>query len=192
MLPSIFVVLLILLPIPQAQNPQPAGGVRPCASSWNTPPESGKKRSKNGAELQQSQPGACFEVGSSALEIQEYLQAFTRQHEWKTSGEHLGEDSWAFTRELSKDELVQFIKRSPDTDRIEWTNGVGFLRVNSVALGNGFTRTVIRASFRGFGESADKFATQKKYWELESNGALEESMASALRSHFQTGSRAVP
>jgi hypothetical protein len=39
MLPLIVVVFVILFPIPRAQNPEPRGGVRPCASSWNSPPE---------------------------------------------------------------------------------------------------------------------------------------------------------
>ncbi len=189
MLPSIFVVFLILFPVPQAQNPQPAGGARPCASLWNAPPEAGKKGSKTAVEMQ-PQPGACIEMSYSALEIQEYLQSFARQKEWKVSEEHLGEDSWTFVRELSKNELLQFTKRSPDTEKVEWTSGRVSIRVSTVALGDGYNRTVIRAGFRGFGENADRFAVQRKYWEPESDGTLEESMVAALREHFRSGGRA--
>lgn len=188
MLPLIFVLIVGSLPALPTQTSQSTSAVRPCAVSWNAPSEPGKKHSKNPVEAQ-VQTGACIEMSFSVLEIQEYLQAYTRKQEWNISNEQLGEDSWTFARELTKDELLQCTKRTPETETIAWTRGTVSLRVSTVVLADGFTRTVIRTSYRGYGESTDKFAAQKKYWELESNGKLEESLVSALRSHFQSASR---
>jgi hypothetical protein len=63
--------------------------------------------------------------------------------------------------------------------------GRGSIRVhvNTVQLPDGFTRTVIRSSFRGYGRSVDRFA-MKGILELDSNNNFEDSIASALRTHF--------
>jgi hypothetical protein len=55
-----------------------------------------------------------------------------------------------------------------------------------VKVAEGFARTVIRVSFRGYGQNADQFAQQREYWGLQSNNNLEASIRSALETHFKS------
>jgi len=158
--------------------------VRSCAEGWDSAgPEAKKKRPKHAPEEPQK-AGACIELAFPPLEIQEYLQAYTRSQQWKISQERVTEDSWTIARELNKDELLGTTKRSTSMARISWTGGVVLLRVVTVQVANGFARTVIRASFRGYGQNGDQFAQQREYWELESNNNFETSIASTLQAHF--------
>jgi hypothetical protein len=159
---------------------------RPCAEGWNnTGPEAKKKRPKNAKEDPQSNAAACIELAVPQLEIQEYLQSYVRSEQWKIGEEHLTEDSWTFSRELSKDELVSATSKNTSAARVTWTGGIALVRVSTVQVADGFARTVIRASFRGYGQNADQFAQQREYWELESNNNLETSISSALKAHFK-------
>ena len=167
------------------QNTGASVVARPCAEGWDSAgPGTKKKPPKHGKGEPQNKPGACIELSFPPLEIQEYLQAYTRSQHWKISQERVTEDSWTIARELNKDELLGATKRNTNMARISWTGGVVLLRVVSVQVANGFARTVIRASFRGYGQNGDQFAQQREYWELESNNNFETSIASTLQSHF--------
>jgi hypothetical protein len=102
----------------------------------------------------------------------------------------VNEDSWTFSMELDNDQLLRGTTEDSRSRRVEWTGGGVRVHVNTTKLPDGYSRTIVRASFRGYGRSADQFATQKEYWQLESNDNFENSIVSALRSHFTTTSSA--
>jgi hypothetical protein len=126
----------------------------------------------------------------SALEIQEYLQSYARTQQWKISESGLTEDSWTFSLELDKDELLRDTMEDSNKKRVEWTGGTVRVHVNTVQLPDGYSRTIVRGSFRGYGRSTDQFAAQKGYWELDSNNNLENSIVSVVRTHFTAVSSA--
>jgi len=188
---SMLFLLAILLLIPaasSAQAPQVTGPARPCASSWNTSaPRAKKKRPKNAPREIQDSP-ACIELSSSTLDIQEYLQFDLRNQHWTIVEEHVTEDSWTFSLAMSKDDLLGATRAGSGSDKVEWRSGIAFVQISSSVLADGFTRTIVRARFRGYGETADKFALQREHWELESNGTLEASIVSKLKARFQAAS----
>jgi hypothetical protein len=177
-----------LLAAPPRQSPAPKPVVRPCGDSWNDSGSNTKKnRPKNSKKQAHPKTGACIELAFSALEIQEYLQSHAREEQWKISGDQMTEDSWTFSLELNKDELLRDISGDSKNNRVEWVAGTVRVHVNTARLPEGYTRTIIRASFRGYGRSLDQFAPQKEYWELESNNNFESAIVFALRAHFTEG-----
>jgi len=94
------------------------------------------------------------------------------------------EDSWTFSLELGREELLRNTTEDSKKKRVEWDAGTVRVHVNSARLPDGYTRTIIRASFRGYGRSEDQFAMKQEYWELESNNNFENSLVSALQTHF--------
>ena len=86
---------------------------------------------------------------------------------------------------VTKDELVGSTKAGSNSEKVQWRSGMALVQISSVTLADGFTRTVVRARFRGYGEAADKFAQQRGYWDLESNGTLEESIVSTIKTRFK-------
>jgi hypothetical protein len=165
--------------------------VRPCRDSWGDSGSNAKKnRPRNPKKESQKEQGACIELVFSALEIQEYLQSYARTQQWKISDGQVNEDSWTFSMELDKDELLRGTTEDSRNERVEWTGGTVRVHVNTAKLPDGYSRTIVRASFRGYGRSADQFAMQKEYWRLDSNNSFENSIVSALRSHFTATSSA--
>jgi hypothetical protein len=156
---------------------------RPCDRSWNAAPAKKKKKHKGEVE----QPGAtasCIEISSSVLDVQEYLQSYVRKQQWKILDEDLNEDSWNFSLALGKDSLVESTQPDADSEKVNWSSGIAAVQVTTTRLPDGFTRTIIRANFRGYGENQDQFAMHREYWDLASNGKLEASFASVLKAHF--------
>ena len=100
------------------------------------------------------------------------------------------EDSWTFSLELDKEELLRDITEEAKSKRVEWTAGTVRVLVNTAQLPDGYTRTIIRANFRGYGRNMDQFATHQEYWELDSNSNFENSIVTVLRTHFTTVSSA--
>ena len=174
---------------PQSSAAKPV--VRPCGDSWNDSSSNAKKnRPKNSTKETHQERGACIEVAFSALEIQEYLQSYARTQQWKISDDRVNEDSWTFSLELDRGELLRDTTEDSRNRGVEWTGGTVRVHVNTTQLPDGYSRTIVRASFRGYGRSADQFAVQKDYWQLDSNNNLENSIVSALRSHFTATSSA--
>jgi hypothetical protein len=184
----LFLLAILLLQKPAAspsQTPQASGTGRSCTGSWNASgPEAKKKRPKNSPRELHDAP-ACIELSASPLEIQEYLQSFSRNQHWTIVEEHVTEDSWIFSQAIKKDELAGSTKAGPGSEKVEWRSGIVLVQISSATLADGFTRTIVRARFRGYGEGADKFTPQREYWELESNGTLEASIVSALIARFK-------
>jgi len=159
---------------------------RACAEGWDgAGPKAKKKLPKHAKRDSQNKAAACIELAFSPLEIQEYLQSYIRSQQWKFGEEHLTEDSWSFSRELSKDELLSFTNKNTNLARVNWSGGAALVQVSTMPAAEGFARMVIRASFRGYGQNADQFAQPREYWELESNNNLEASIRSALEAHFK-------
>jgi hypothetical protein len=167
------------------QSPPSKPIVRPCADSWNeTQSDTKKNRAKGAKKELKKEPGACIELAFSVLEIQEYLQSYARKERWKLTADRLHEDSWTFSLDLDKDELLRNTSADSNPKRVEWKAGTARMNVNTTELADGFTRTIVRASFRGYGRNQDQFAMQKEYWDLESNNAFENSITSALQIYF--------
>jgi hypothetical protein len=172
-------------------SPTSKAVVRPCADSWNDSGSHAKKnRLKSPKKETREETGACIELAFSTFGIQEYLQTYARAQQWKITGDQMNEDSWTFSLQLDKDELLRDTTEESKSKRVEWTGGSVRVHVNTAHLPDGYARTIIRASFRGYGRNVDQFAMQKEYWELDSNNNFENSIVSALRTHFTAASPA--
>lgn len=184
---SLFTFLLLLQPNGLPNDTVPSGSMsRQCPSSWNVPASSTKKHSKKLSQQSGENAGACIELSFSPLEVQEFLQSYSRNEHWTIIDEHMTEDSWSFSVARNKDELLAATKAPSNSVRVDWRSGIALVQVSSTKLPDGFTRTIIRAGFRGYGENADQFAMQKEYFELASNGSFEASVVSAMLAHFRT------
>jgi hypothetical protein len=187
-LPMFYFLLNALIWVSTAspqQSPPSQPIFRPCSDSWNAPEAGTKKnRPKSAKKELKKESGACIELAYSALEIQEYLQSYARKERWKITGDQLNEDSWTFSLDLDKDELLRDTSADSNPKNVEWRAGTARINVNTSELADGFTRTIVRGSFRGFGRNQDQFAMAKEYWNLESNNAFESSITSALRNYF--------
>lgn len=177
---------LISLPCSLAQENSPAKPlVRSCPDSWKYSAPRGKKDGASSKKKQAAvESGVCIELAFSVLDIQEYLQSYARQQRWVITTDQLGEDSWTFSLAIDKDELLRDTTAELNPKGVEWTGGAVRVLINTVPLPDGFSRTTVRASFRGFGNSADQFASHKEYWELESSNVFENSVVSVLRDRF--------
>lgn len=170
--------------IPVAQAPASAvapAGARPCPETRSGAPQPKKGPRKGAAPA--TGTASCIELPLSALDVQEYLQAYSREKHWMIVQDQVTEDSWNFSVALTQDELAAATKDAPQS--VQWRSGIGMVQISSTTLNDGFTRTVVHAHFRRYGESSDQFATQKEYWDLPSNGSFEDSLATALKAHFE-------
>jgi hypothetical protein len=176
---------------PARQSPAPKPLVRPCADSWN---DSGSNTKKNRPKSSRNHPakeaGACIELAFSTLDIQEHLQSYARTQQWKITGDQMTEDSWTFSLELDKEELLRDITEESKGKRVEWIGWTVRVHVNTAQLPDGYARTIIRANFRGYGRNMDQFAMHQEYWELDSNSNFESSIVTVLRTHFAAASPA--
>jgi len=188
---SIGIFFLGLLTAPGAAQGQSAGDgdARLCTASANdtaTTKKSKKDRERDQKGSAAAAAPACLELRATTLDVQEYLQSYIRKKQWRIADETMSEDFWAFSRELDKEELLAFTKPDPKNAEVHWSGGKALIRISTQELSDGFHRTVIRADFRGFGETADHFAQPKPWWDLDSNRSLENSLISALQSYFRS------
>jgi hypothetical protein len=162
--------------------------VRPCAATWNAPPADPKKKQPTRKPKQeiQADPGVCIELAYPQLDIQEFLQARARKEQWKIFEERVTEETWSFSIELTKEELLKSTADSKLAGRVEWTKGIALVTVTTFPLPDGFSRTIIRAGFRGYAKAVDQFLAEREYWELESNHTLEGTMIAALENYIKT------
>lgn len=192
---SLLIPLFLLIPplavVPSLaqQNPAPAAAVRACKADLGSSAGvrgSTKGRKKKAEDKPTDAANACLEVRFLPLDIQEYLQTYVREQQWKISKEHVGEQTLIFSRELNKDELLGYTKHDNGWDRIIWSGGSALIQLQTTELEGGYTRATIAARFQGYGENRDKFAMPREFWPLESNGTLETSLSAALEKHFTT------
>jgi hypothetical protein len=195
MLALFLLVALIPLPAFSAQeNPSTKPPVKACPDSWNDAASKRKMKEASGKKrVAPKQTSVCVELAFSPLDIQEYLQSYGREAHWVISSDQLNEDSWTFSLELNRDELLRDTLLDSSLKGVAWKRGSVRVHVNSVLLPDGYARTLIYASFLGFGRNSDQFAVQKEYWDLESNKVFENSLAEALRNHFsRLGAKVTP
>ena len=185
LLPTLLLTSSLALP---AQTAPATELVRPCAASWNTAPTDPKKKppSKKAKQERPVDSGVCIELAYPQLDIQEFLQARARKEQWKIFLEHVSEETWSFSIELSKEELLNSTNDSRLNGRVEWTKGIALVTVNTFPLPDGLSRTIIRASFRGYAKAVDQFLVEREYWELESNHNFESTMITALQNYIKT------
>jgi len=176
-------LLYLLVASPQQGPTPPKPSARACADSWNQSTAGRKNRTKS-KKKEMPPSGACTELNYTALEIQEYLQSHARDQQWIITGDQLTEDSWTFTLELSKEELVRDTTEDSRGSLVDWAAGTVRVHVNTSRLADGYTRTIVRASFRGYGRSKDQFAPHKEYWDLDSNNNFENAIVAAIKNHF--------
>jgi len=185
LLPTLLLTSSLALP---AQTAPATELVRPCAASWNAAPTDRKKKppSNKAKQEQPADSGVCIELAYPQLDIQEFLQARARKEQWKIFQERVSEETWSFSIELSKEELLKSTNDSRLNGRVEWTKGIALVTVNTFPLPDGFSRTIIRASFRGYAKAVDQFLVEREYWELESNHNFESTMITALQNYIKT------
>jgi hypothetical protein len=170
------------------QNSKPANATRPCENvvTRSRPSKAANKNAKKKLEDSDANAaGACLEVRSATLEIQEYLQAYGREQKWNLTDEHIAEDAWTFTRKLEREELLRYTKKDANTDRVNWTSGLVFLQVKTLELDEKFVRVQVSARFQGYGQNGDRFAPQKESWPMSSNSTLENQLISVLETHYK-------
>jgi len=164
---------------------------RPCLNA-DSGSKSSKEKKKTGkktlGDTNAETSRSCLEVHSTALEIQEFLQAYGREEKWKSIEEQVAEDAWTFSRKLDKDELLQYTTRDAKSDGVNWTSGMVFVQVRTAEIDAGFVRVQVSARFQGYGQNPDRFAPPKESWPLSSNGGLENHLLSVLEAHFKTAS----
>jgi hypothetical protein len=161
----------------------PNTATRPCKIVPDTSKPS-KEAKKNGKKRLGDTDG-CLEVHSTTLEVQEYLQAYGREQKWNLGDEHVAEDAWTFSRKLERDELLRCTQNDANSERVNWSSGLAFVQVKTAELDEGFVRVQIAVRFQGYGQSLDRFAPQKEFWPLSSNGSLEKQLISVLEMHFK-------
>ena len=159
--------------------------VRPCPVLPANPARKNKTKSRGAADSKEVGP-ACLEAKGSALDFQEFFQSHVRAQSWQISGEKIIEDGWIFSRYLNKDELLQFAKEGLFAGRVNWTEGKALIQVETRELDGGFTRVEVTAKFQGGGQSVDRFAPPRDSWDLDSNGALEKNLITALEAHVKS------
>ena len=172
-----------------SRSPSVDSLARPCNNvPIGSKPSKGTKKNgkKDLGDAGADSAGACTEIHSTTLEIQEYLQAYGREQKWNLSDEHVAEDTWTFTRKLEREELLRYTKNDANTDRVNWTSGVVFVQVKTLDLDKGFVRVQVSARFQGYGQNLDRFAPPKESWPLSSNRTLENQLVSALEAHYKS------
>jgi hypothetical protein len=60
------------------------------------------------------------------------------------------------------------------------------VQIQTTEKNEGYTEVFIKATFDGFGESEDTFATRRDTWPLESNGNLESELIHAIELHARS------
>jgi len=190
------ILTLDAIPFPACGSPRSRPAVaddliRPCKTSDtpSQPKSKNRKQTKTKAYSGEQSPGVCVEARTGILEVQEILQAKVRELRWNIHDEILNENSWLFVRDLDANELLGTTKEDKRPRDVEWKSGSVTIRVTTTDAGEGFTRTIILAQFRGVGETTDKLKMQHEWWPLESNGSLEESLMEAVRKHFAPSSQ---
>jgi len=183
----LLVLSVLMLPVAAQRSPGRDAGTRPCkgfGADATAGKKSTKQNKKNAGQAETSSGAACLEVHSSTLDVQEHLQAFVREQHWRVGSEETSESLWNFNRELSAEELLNYARPDATQQRVHWKAGKAVILVRTTDVGDGYTRTVVSAQFEGYGESEDKFATQRESWTLSSRGRLEATLIGALQKNY--------
>ena len=156
---------------------------RPCKTADAENPGKKKPGKRTAAVPVASEPG-CLEARATAIEVQEYLQNYVRRQGWNLTNERVAEASWTFYIGLEKEELSKYAKVDTGAEEVAWTGGQAYVQAETSELGDGYTRLRVKVRVEGHGQRQDRFAPQKKSWDLDSNGALEAKLTTALATHM--------
>jgi hypothetical protein len=125
----------------------------------------------------------CIEVKGEPIEVQEFLQAFARDQEWRSGEHHASEDTWSFVRYLNVKELEKYADTKVLIEPVKFSSGKAAVVVRTSDAGSGYVRVQITARFQGEGHSEDKVMAQPgSVWTLASRGVFEEELVAALKS----------
>ena len=176
----------------QIKEESTKGGAPPPSRPCQSASHAGKtKRTKKPDKERQTAPEVavepgCLEALATAIEVQEYLQGYVRQQRWAIANERVAEDSWTFYVQLDSEEIPKYAKPETGEERVVWTGGQAYVRVETGELTDGFTRLHVKVLVEGYGQNHDRFAPQRRSWELPSNGALEANLTAALAAHMNS------
>ena len=186
---SVLLILISLFSLDSptfAQEPVDKSSPSPLSRPCSAPAGTSRKGKPKGKSAATSDPAACLEVKQSLVDLHEFFQSYVRDQGWSIDDERIAEDSWIFTRYLTKDELLQFAKEGSYAGRVKWVAGKVIVQVAAHELGGGFTRVEVSARFQGFGQNVDRFAPPRDTRELDSSGELEKMLISALEAHLKS------
>jgi hypothetical protein len=125
----------------------------------------------------------CIEVKGEPIEVQEFLQAFARDQEWRSGEHHASEDTWSFVRYLNVEELGKYADTKVLIESVKFSSGKAAVVVRTSDAGGGYVRVQVTARFQGEGQSEDKVMAQPgSIWTLASRGVFEEEFVGALKS----------
>jgi hypothetical protein len=162
----------------EAQN-----ATRACAANPVLEP-TGKKKAAHKPKhpLPPEVAPVCIEVKGEPIEVQEFLQAFARDQEWRSGEHHASEDTWSFVRYLNFEELEKYADTKVLIESVKFSSGKAAVVVRTSDAGGGYVRVQITARFQGEGQSEDKVMAQPgSIWTLMSRGVFEQELVGALK-----------
>jgi len=172
---------------PDERSPNSEVSVRTCAARPTSSKSGRKNKTKGKTVANPPELGpACLEAKEPPLNIQEFFQSYVRVQAWRFADEKIVADGWIFGRALDKDELLQFAKEGIFAGQVAWSEGKAVVLVSTRELDDGYTRVEVSARLQGFGQSVDRFAPERVFWDLESTGLLEKTLIEALEEHFKS------
>jgi len=156
---------------------------RACAANpLLEPPAKNKAARKPKHPLTAEAAPVCIEVKGESIEVQEFLQAFAREQEWRSGEHHASEDTWSFVRYLNVQELEKYADTKVLLEPVKFSSGKTAVVVRTLDAGGGYVRVQITARFQGEGQSEDKVMAQPgSIWTLASRGVFEEELVAALK-----------
>jgi hypothetical protein len=180
----------------QSDSPSPAAtpapstvaynSYRPCTANPVLAPDPKKKVKKSKYPLPHEAAPACVEIKGQGIGIQEFLQAYMRDQNWRTGENLAAEDGWSFVRYLNDDQLASFANTRNVLGAVVFTSGKAAISVRTTDLNDGFVRVQVTAQFLGEGKSTDKTFTEPgNQWPLSTKGALEQELLTVLEARYR-------
>lgn len=187
-LAAICALLAGAVPSLAQQSPtSPAPAVRSCGPASSASKKQKKLPHKKGKLAEQPDVplgDRCIELHAPALEVQEELQKYVRARQWTIADEDIDEDTWTFSLLLDVEEFLRYTKRTSDASAMNWRRGKALVVFTTSELAGGYTRAEVTIRFEGYGDPQDQFAIKRESWPLPSNGTLESTLISFLRTHY--------
>jgi hypothetical protein len=191
--PALFAIVALLAATPHSgAQAAPAThaaqeSTRPCSANPVLAPSAKKKSPRKGKHLLPPEASpACIEVKGEPIEVQEFLQSFAREQQWRVGENHASEDTWSFVRYLNTEELEKYADTKVLLEAVKFSSGKSAVAVRTSDAGNGYVRVQITARFQGEGKSEDKMMAQPgNIWTLASRGVIEQELLSTLQSRYK-------
>lgn len=183
--------LLIYCPtqiLAQAEpSPSTSGNSRSCSANPVLDPVVKSKHAKKSKHPPPPEPlPSCLELKGDPIEIQEFLQSVVRELQWRTGENRASEDTWAFVRYLSDEELAKYGDTKVLVEPVDFTGGKAAVLIRTTELPDGYSRVQITLHLQGDGKSTDKIWAQPgNVWNLRSKGVLEKELTDALQTRYK-------